>query len=322
MGPHEKWPSHVHVVIWLAAISLVSGIGGNWLGYQQWKHPIPLNQSNITADPLSMIPSLSIIPFLMTSGASVVSVLLLMGLTWRHRSRKEDALAVLPASLISTPNKANRSAMEQMAFNKLRDDFTYLKWAQKVAVKLICDGRASHQLSLVSVLDEMGFGNANVIMEEIVKPVSGCDLLALRPDGVLTANHARLRDVEEIVNEWSAHSSLGAFSDAPQRIATTLHLYYDNERRPPTIVSSQNVRRWYSLANVSQFRPKKGPPQETIIITLFITFEFPAAMKQLTVRGGKATMLPIYEVKDCTAWSAVVTFSGPILGGVEIEALL
>lgn len=254
-------------------------------------------------------------------------------LLWRDWSISRHGIAtppskdVAPTQLLSSPienlaRPVSRSAMEQQAFNTLRDDFACLKWTQKVAVKLICDGRASHQLSLVNVLDEMGFGDRNVIMEGIVKPISNCDLLSLKPDGVLTANPARLRDVEQIVNEWSAQSLLVASSDAPQRIATTLHLHYDDGRTQPRIVIQQNVRRWYSMATINQFHPKKGPTQEAIIITLFITFERPVAMKQLTVMGGRATTLPMYEVKDCNAWSAIVIFSGPILGDVEIEALL
>ena len=100
-----------------------------------------------------------------------------------------------------------RTPFEGSTFAALSSQFMRLSWAQKVALKLLVDGRASDELTLFTRLEELGLGKTQEMMDRIIKGLHECDLVQFTRTGgkagMLIPNPARIRDVEEIVNGWT-----------------------------------------------------------------------------------------------------------------------
>lgn len=93
-----------------------------------------------------------------------------------------------------------------------------------------------------------------------------------------------------------------------------LHLYGDE--RVPTVVSSNNVWRWYYLRNIIKGITKKGKLPETIgtITILFISFDRPVKVTTLEVSSSDIK-LPTHEVKEFNNRFAIIVFSNALPTG-------
>lgn len=79
MQTKEKWPVHVHILIWVAVFTMFSSVAGNAIAWQQWKHPVPETGTKASKEPSSSGGAQVIIwPFLVSSVASIVSLGLLL----------------------------------------------------------------------------------------------------------------------------------------------------------------------------------------------------------------------------------------------------
>ena len=94
----EKWPRLVWIFIWLGAFTLISGVLGNWIAWQQWQHPRETIQAmtrsvqsdrKATGTPteeraaISQKATVSVWPFVLTSASSVICLGLLAFVAWR-----------------------------------------------------------------------------------------------------------------------------------------------------------------------------------------------------------------------------------------------
>ena len=113
--------------------------------------------------------------------------------------------AGVPPAEVATPvgdKSVIRSPLEQGAFAALYSEFMCLSWAQKVALKVLCIRVVTHEITLSMELEQLGFGAARDVLYRIVNPLHECSLVEFKPEGALTINPARIRDVEELVNGW------------------------------------------------------------------------------------------------------------------------
>jgi hypothetical protein len=95
-----------------------------------------------------------------------------------------------------------RSPLEQGTFAALYSEFMCLSWAQKIALKVICIRIVMHEIALSTELERLGFGSTKDVLCRIVNGLHKCSLIEFKPDGTLTINPVRTRDVEELVNGW------------------------------------------------------------------------------------------------------------------------
>jgi len=109
------------------------------------------------------------------------------------------------ASVSRRPIKATprRSQLSLIQYSDLVGSFLNLTWAQKVAMKILCQHGLNHEISLRLELEKMGFGSEQEVMERIVKPVCASRLVDRGKEGEIALKRAWLADVEEIVNEWN-----------------------------------------------------------------------------------------------------------------------
>ena len=99
-----------------------------------------------------------------------------------------------------------------------------------------------------------------------------------------------------------------------------LHLHLYGDERVPTLISSNNVWRWYYLRNIIKGVTKKGKLPETIgtITILFISFDRPVKVTTLEVRSSD-TRLPTHEVKEFNNRFAIIVFSDALpMGTLEV----
>ena len=91
-----------------------------------------------------------------------------------------------------------------------------------------------------------------------------------------------------------------------------LHVY--NDHRLPDRLEVKNIYRWYFMSHILVGRTQDGKEHETVLPTLFITFDPDIRVTTLRVRSPDMT-LPRHEVKDFNNKSAIIVFSGPIPAG-------
>lgn len=99
-------------------------------------------------------------------------------------------------------DKPQRSQLSLHQYGLLVGSFLNLTWAQKVAIKVLCERRLNHEIGLRLELERMGFGSGQELMERIVKPVCASRLVDYGKTGEITLKQASLADIEEIVNGW------------------------------------------------------------------------------------------------------------------------
>jgi hypothetical protein len=104
-----------------------------------------------------------------------------------------------------------------------------------------------------------------------------------------------------------------AGSDLP----TYLRLQFNANNTIPTAIDKQNVWRWYALRTTFSGLDRKT---NTLAVgaqmwSVFIVLDKPISFDQILVDGAGST-LPGYEVKDSSNRTAVVIFSGDLVGVV------
>jgi len=106
------------------------------------------------------------------------------------------------------------------------------------------------------------------------------------------------------------------------KMATDLSLQFSAPNTMPVAVTQNNVWRWYALRNIfvgTDAKTKKTT--EAYSWTIFISFDNPITFKQIHIDGG-GSILPRYEVKDSSTRTAVIAFTGDIVGiTVNIRAI-
>jgi len=96
-----------------------------------------------------------------------------------------------------------RSPLEAVTFSALKSDFQVVPFAQKIAMKLICESVRIHEMYLRTKLSEMGFGTPTEVNETIIKPILNCrTLIEIDPSGMMAPNQAHLKDIDEIILGW------------------------------------------------------------------------------------------------------------------------
>lgn len=109
----------------------------------------------------------------------------------------------------------------------------------------------------------------------------------------------------------------------PKTIPTNLRLQFQPNSIIPTCLEAKNVFRWYTICNI--LTPVQSPGARNKVRTkrstrqwfIFLVFEQPTSVKQITIDGHGAT-LPICEVKDSGPRHAVVYINGDV-GGALID---
>jgi len=90
----------------------------------------------------------------------------------------------------------------------------------------------------------------------------------------------------------------------PIPIATHLRLQFNAIGMIPVAVALENIRRWYTLVNVTTFVDQIGQQVQTRNRTIFLLFDHPVEVKQIRIDGSGAR-LPVHEVKDSSAWHSI-----------------
>jgi len=101
---------------------------------------------------------------------------------------------------------------------------------------------------------------------------------------------------------------------------TTIRFHLYGDERVPTLISQNNVWRWYYLRYLIMGAKKKGAPPERVgtITLLFLSFDKPVKVTTLEVSSPDIN-LPTYEVKEFNNRFAIIIFSdGLPMGTLEV----
>jgi hypothetical protein len=90
MADKDKWPGHVHILIWVAILTMASSLAGNAIAWEQWKHPAQTTESDAHPSTPSGGGSVMPWPFLVSSGASLLSLGLLLAVVWKISYRHKE----------------------------------------------------------------------------------------------------------------------------------------------------------------------------------------------------------------------------------------
>jgi hypothetical protein len=107
----------------------------------------------------------------------------------------------------------------------------------------------------------------------------------------------------------------------PQPIPTHLRLQFQPNSANPRNLLAENVWYWYALCNIFKtVEPpselfKNGRTSEHKFWSLFLVFDKPVAIKQITFDSHGAAM-PLMEVKDKGPRHAVIVIAGDVGGAV------
>jgi hypothetical protein len=171
-GMETKWPGHVWIFIVLGGLTLLSSVGGNVLAYQQWKYPVPANNTiankgapTVGDRPVTNTPSLT--PFIVSSVASVLSFGLLAFVAWIVSHPRKSIEANPRTPWPDTP-----------IANSARTVFDALPPTQLVALRIIYEHPGSNSGSIGLMLQEaLGINDVNHL-ENIRRNV--CDTMLVR----------------------------------------------------------------------------------------------------------------------------------------------
>jgi hypothetical protein len=82
----------------------------------------------------------------------------------------------------------------------------------------------------------------------------------------------------------------------------------------PSLVSQNNIFRWFSVKNVfGGIDSKTKQPFEMCLVNLFIAFDNPISFRQIQI-DGSGLPLPRHEIKDSSPRTAVIAFQGDLVG--------
>ncbi len=113
-----------------------------------------------------------------------------------------------------------------------------------------------------------------------------------------------------------------------EAIPTNLRLQFHPNSINPINLYSENIANWYALCHIfTVVEPasktfKQGRELVNKQWSIFLVFDKPVAIKQITVDGNGAK-LPITEIKNSSSRHAVITVSDDIGGAVlDIKAII